>query len=211
MALLVLVFLIPWLEAAWRLHPAQGLAQLHLDNPWTLFYGLLVLVGVTNYLPTRFGRAAAWLALGFVLEYLGLTRDDWSPQRRALLWSAVTWTLAMSIWTAHSAARRGHEARVSLERLWFWFRDHWGVAWALRVQERFNRTAQLKGWPFRLGWFGLEPAGSPPADPPAPPAVELEAETALRGLLRRFAQSWRVDQVLRPGAASSCDRPDAAG
>ena len=87
MAVLVVVFLIPWLEGPWRVRRAGGLTLLHLDAPWTIFYGLLVVVGVTNYLPTRFGAAAGWLALGFVLEYLGLTRDDWPAARRAMLWS----------------------------------------------------------------------------------------------------------------------------
>src|SRR5262249_39141232 len=73
MALLVLVFLIPWLEGPGLGRAPGALARLRLDNPWTLFYGLLVLAGVTNYLPTRFGPAAAWLGLGLGLEYLGLT------------------------------------------------------------------------------------------------------------------------------------------
>ena len=60
MGILVLVLLIPWLEgptcsgrpAAW---------PLRLDAPWSLFYALLVIAGVTNYLPTRYGPAArAW-------------------------------------------------------------------------------------------------------------------------------------------------------
>src|SRR5262249_47983070 len=157
MVLLVVVLLIPWLEGPWRLRRAQGLAQLQLDAPWSIFYGLLVLIGLTNSLPTRFGAAAGWLALGFVLEYLGLTRGDWPAERRALLWSSASWTLAACLWTARFRAGRAPAARARLERLWFWFRDLWGVVWALRIQERFNRTAELKAWPVRLGWFGMEP------------------------------------------------------
>ena len=76
MGLLVLVFLIPWLEGR------GGWDRLRLDSPWTLFYGLLVLAGVTNYLPTRYGPAAAWLGLALVVEYLGLTRTGWPPSWR---------------------------------------------------------------------------------------------------------------------------------
>ena len=208
MVLLVVVLLIPWLEAPWRLRRARGLAPLQLDAPWTLFYGLLVLVGVTNYLPTRFGAAAAWLALGFVLEYLGLTRGDWPVERRALLWSSVSWTLAAGLWTARFRAERAAAARTRLERLWFWFRDLWGVVWALRIQERFNRTAELKAWPVRLDWFGLEPVDR--SSNASMPAACPEVEAAFRGLIRRFAQSWRVDEVLGSDAASSCDQADAA-
>jgi hypothetical protein len=217
MAVLVVVFLIPWLEGPWRVRRAEGLTLLHLDAPWTIFYGLLVVVGVTNYLPTRFAAAAAWLALGFLLEYLGLTLDDWPAPRRAMLWSWSSWTLAAAAWSANRSAARAPAARTRLERLWFWFRDLWGVVWALRILERFNRTAELKGWPVRLGWFGLEPAGAAaaPADaaaPSGPAAVEdpPEAEAAFRGLIRRFAQPERVAEVLASGPSASCHPEDAA-
>jgi hypothetical protein len=209
MVMLVVVFLIPWLEAPWRLRPARGLAQLQLDAPWSLFYALLVVVGVTNYLPTRFAAAAGWLALGFALEYLGLTRDDWPAERRALLWSGASWTLAASIWTARASARRAPKARLRLERLWFWFRDLWGVVWALRIQERFNRTAELKAWPMRLSWFGLVPASVSPADEPL--AASPEAEAAFRALIRRFAQSQRLDEIMELAGGTSCDQPEAPG
>src|SRR5207244_2371533 len=72
----------------------EGPGRLRLDSPWTIFYGLLVLAGVTNYLPTRFGLAAAWLGLGFLVEYVGLTRAGGSAEARAAIWAAVPWTLA---------------------------------------------------------------------------------------------------------------------
>ena len=161
MAVLVLVFLIPWLEGPWRMRRAGGLTLLHLDAPWTIFYWLLVVVGVTNYLPTRFGAAAVWLALGFLLEYLGLTRDDWPASRRARPVVVVVLDAGRrGVVGVRGVPARAPAARTDLERLWFWFRDLWGVVWALRILERFNRTAELKGWPVRLGWFGLEPAGT---------------------------------------------------
>jgi hypothetical protein len=198
--------LIPWLEEQTRLRRAQGLAQLHLDPPWTIFYGLLVLVGVTNYLPTRFGIAAICLALAFFFEYLGLTQVEWPADRRAAIWSWVTWSFALSVWVARWRAGHSPAARASVERLWFWFRDHWGVVWALRVCERFNREAALVGWPVRLSWFGLEPADPLRSDegPSCPP----EAEAAFRGLVRRFARPWRLDLASGTPASSSCDRSD---
>jgi len=207
MVLLVVVFLIPWLEEQTRLRRAQGLAQLHLDAPWTIFYGLLVVVGLTNYLPTRFGIAAACLGLVFFLEYLGLTRVDWPAERRAALWSWVAWTFALSVWVARRRASRAPPARVSCERLWFWFRDHWGVVWALRVRERFNRSAGLGRWPVRLSWFGLEPADPHETDAALP--CPAEAEAAFRGLIRRFAQPWRLDLASGTHAPTSCDRADS--
>jgi hypothetical protein len=68
MGLLVVVMLVPWLEAPEMLRDPEGMGRLRLVAPWSLFYGLLVVAGVTNYLPTRYGPAAAWLAAALLLE-----------------------------------------------------------------------------------------------------------------------------------------------
>jgi hypothetical protein len=205
MVMLVMVFLIPWLEGPWRLRRAHGLELLHLDAPWTIFYGFVVLVGVTNYLPTRFGASASWLALGFILEYLGLTRDSWPVERRAALWCWVPWTMAASVAAAHSAARRAPSGRTRLERLWFWFRDLWGVVWAIRIQDQFNRIAELKAWPIRLSWFGMVPAEEASPVEPLATSDPPDAEATFRGLVRRFAESERLEEV----AGTTSDRDDA--
>lgn len=194
MALLVLVFLIPWLEGPLRMRRFGGLAPLRLDSPWNLFYGFMVTIGVTNYLPTRFALAAIGFAVTFALEYFGLTRLDWPPERRATVWSWVAWAFALSVWAARWRADQGPNSRVPFERLWFWFRDAWGVVWALRIQERFNRTAELKGWPVRLSWFGLVANGAPERDRAA--GVPSEAIAGFRALVRRFATAERVEQAL---------------
>jgi hypothetical protein len=207
MVLMVVVFMIPWLEEAGRMRRPQGVNLVHLDSPWTLFYGLLVVVGVTNYLPTRYGIAAACVGLAFTLEYVGLTRADWPVERRAVVWEWVAWTFALSVWVARWSASRTPTAR-GFDGLWLWFRDHWGVVWALRNQERFNRTAELAGWPVRLSWYGLQPVtGLDGGDQSGIPA---EAEPTFRGLIRRFAEGWRLDRVAASARAPSCDH-DAVG
>jgi len=197
MALLVLIFLIPWLEASLQMHRGQELAQLRLDSPWTLFYGFMVVVGVTNYLPTRFALGAVGFAFTFSAEYLGLTRLDWPAERRAIIWSWVAWTFVLSVWTARWRADHSPAASLPFERLWFWFRDAWGVVWAVRIQERFNRTAELKGWPVRLLWFALAETGPTSRDNAV--TIPSEAIAYFRSLVRRFAQAERVEEVLRGG------------
>ena len=110
MVLLVVVFLIPWLEAGGRLRRPQGLGQVQLDSPWTLFYGLLVLAGVTNFLPTRYGLAALSLGAGLVLEFLGLTRHglDGRGSRRSLVDRGVVagpWLVACGVVESAAIAR----------------------------------------------------------------------------------------------------------
>jgi hypothetical protein len=189
MGLLVLVMMIPWLEAPTLLRHAGGMGRLRLDAPWSIFYALLVVAGVTNYLPTRYGPAVFWLAPGFVLEYLGLERSDWPLERRALVWAVFPWTLMVAVWLAF-ALRRGRSRRPTrdeggLERTWLWFRDHWGVVWALRVQEWFNRAADVAGWPVRLNWFGVVRLVTDAAVPDV-------ATTRLKSLMSRFATAERI-------------------
>jgi hypothetical protein len=197
MVLLVVVFLIPWLEAGGRLRRAQGLGQVQLDSPWTLFYGMLVLAGVTNFLPTRYGLAALALGAGLVVEFLGLTHTGWTAESRAEVWSGVAWSLSLCWWLAEWSNRRPSPGRTPLERVWLSFRNHWGVVWGLRIQERFNRSAELARWPARLTWFGLTPAS--PAATEAPAELPEAAEATLRGLIRRFVPPERVDALLNTG------------
>ncbi len=194
MLLLVVVFLIPWLEAGGRLRRAQGLGQVQLESPWTLFYGLLVLAGVTNFLPTRYGLAALALGAGLVLELLGLTHPGWTTTAHAAVWSAVAWSLALAWWLAEWSQRRPSAGANALDRLWLLFRDHWGVVWALRTQERFNRSAELSRWPLRLTWFGLAAASQESEGPPGESVAQAEA--TLRGLIRRFVTPRRLDALL---------------
>ncbi|AGA25914.1 hypothetical protein [Singulisphaera acidiphila] len=206
MALLVLVFLIPWLEGPGWARKAQGLSRLRLDAPWSLFYVLVVIAGVTNYLPTRYGRAAAWLGLGFVCEYFALTRSEWKLNQGARLWSVVPWSLAVAAWTAFWSQDRAGRPRAGLDATWLWFRDHWGVVWALRLQERFNRTAESLGWPLRLAWDGIVPAIGSTDE--AIQGVVPAADTTLKGLLRRFADLERIEAARGSVASDSCQARD---
>ena len=191
MALLVLVFLIPWLEGP-GLSRSGGLSRLRLDQPWTIFYWLLVIAGVTNYLPTRYAPAAVVVGLGLGLECLGLTAKSVPPESRAAIWSAVPWTLAAAVAAADLCGALGRSGATRFEATWFWFRDHWGVVWALRVAERFNRTAEAQGWGFRLTWHG-------PSMLPGESAIDPSQLEAARGtlvmLLRRFAEAARIERA----------------
>lgn len=206
MSLLVLVFLIPWLESGGLARSVEPLRRLRLDGPWDLFYVGLAIAGVTNFLPTRYGPAAVLLGVGFALETLALTGTTYPPRLRARLWSLVPLCQAGSIWLAYSLCHRRTSSREPVEVLWSQFRDHWGVVWALRVRDRFNREAALRGWGYRLGWEGLDDARAP-ADSVAcgseglvQPETTIQGDpyTTLRGLLRRFADAERLDAFARP-------------
>ncbi len=183
MALLLVVFLVPWLEGTGLVREGGGWDRLRLTAPWTIFYVLLVIAGVTNYLPTRFGLAAVCLAIGFAAEFSGLTGFGLPHDLRGRIWIAVPLCWALAAWFAELAGGRPDRAPPGLGRLWAWFRDGWGVAWALRVRERFNRAAESAGWDVRLTWDGV--VGEVPS----------EATATLIGLLRRFASTGRLEEI----------------
>jgi hypothetical protein len=183
MGLLVVVFLVPWLEGTGLVREGGGWDRLRLTTPWTIFYVLVVVAGVTNYLPTRFGLAAVCLGVGSAAEFLGLTQLEWSHEARGRIWTAVPLCWAFAAWFADLASLGPDRTPPGLGRLWAWFRDGWGVVWALRVQERFNRAAESAGWCVRLTWHGVVGV--------APP----EATAILVSLLRRFAKPGRVEEI----------------
>lgn len=199
-ALLVVVFLIPWLEGAGIGRAGRGHGRIALESPWTIFYVLLVVAGLSNYLPTRYGPAAAVLGLGLGTAFVGLTRGGVGPN--LWHWSVVAWCLGASACLAASIGSRPRHAASELEAMWLWFRDHWGVVWGLRVAERFNRTAEAQGWPVRLAWQGVVRTDGLAGG--LPDEVEDATVATLAGLLRRFVEPERLARAAAAGLRRPC-------
>ena len=161
-----------------------GLNRFDSDRLWTLFLSLLLFVGLSNFAFTRFWLAAVVLGTSLWLSAFPM---DFPGEY------AGPWLLAVSAWMAEAQATHRRTAASGLDRLWLWFRDHWGIVWALRVMERFNRAAESAGWPVRLGWYGAEPVGGS-----GPPEIPEGAEATLKSLLRRFADADRLDAEAEP-------------
>jgi hypothetical protein len=169
---------------------------LRLDPPWNLFFGLLAVAGVLNYLPTHYGLAALSVGAGLALEWAELVHPAW-----ARFGPAFPWILALAIWLAEARSSGGEAGRNGVERLWFWLRDRWGLVWGVRVLDRFNRAAESSGWPFRLGWHGIIAEGESSDESSA------AAEATLHGLLRRFADRERIEAE----SARTLDHPRHTG
>ncbi|GAC1325415.1 MAG: hypothetical protein NVSMB14_17640 [Isosphaeraceae bacterium] len=189
MAVLVLVLLIPWLEATGLARVSSPWDRLRLEAPWTGFFGLLAFAATTNYLPTRLCFAAIVSLAGFAVIGWGMTSFDRVEQTRETAWTIGLWSFAFAILIAHEGSRRKLSVKNDLDRAWFWFRDRWGVVWSLRVLERFNETALALNWPIRLSWQGvLSLTGNPLESADLPES----AVTTFVTLLRRFADQDRI-------------------
>lgn len=206
MGLMVLVFLLPWLEGSGLAGAAESMDRLRLETPWSIFFAMLALAGVANYLPTRWSPSALLVGASLIVELVGLVSPSWSAEGRARCWSVAPGLSALGVLAAAGRGADSGAEGPGLPRLWAWFRDRWGVVWALRVRERFNRSAEAAGWPVRLSWHGpIAPDGGEAT------LIPEAAERTLAALLRRFADAGRIDEVLGRPEGRSCPRGDPGG
>jgi hypothetical protein len=75
--------------------------------------------------------------------------------------------------------------------VWKKFRSVYGVVWALRVTERINEVAKLRGWPWRWSWSGATAVEVSPGTDAA--ALDSESERAIwrqlwQNIFRRFLE-----------------------
>jgi hypothetical protein len=165
-------FVVVGLLAVLLLPVAEGWGRPRLQTSHLLFLAAVLAVGLLNYLPTRFGPAAAVLGAGCTagLARLAGESGDAFP---ALAVSLTPWlALGCASWSA--------QPREAVDRLWLAFRDRFGFVWGQRLRDQFNRAAANAAWAISLSWTGLRPAtqGTIPES-----AVVL---ATLRAILKRF-------------------------
>jgi hypothetical protein len=164
---LVGVLILPLVEG-WIIG-ASSLDALRLS-----FLAATLLVGIGNYVPTRFGiaaLAALFVVGGWFAIMLVPSRAEATPFFLALriVTAVVPWL------TMVSPTRRAGD---DLGGEWRSFRDRLGFVWAERTREQFNRAAENAGLPFRLGWLSTHGDGSD---------TEIaQAESIFRRLTQRF-------------------------
>lgn len=178
------------------LHPGQDL-EINSIRSWFLL-GLITIefccFGLTKYaIPIGLLAAAqvCWLW-------------DWLPLLPATPWLAPVqevlglWLLCFAIVTAWLLATLPRRAERSFDRLWFDFRDSFGLFWALKLAERVNDAGQQAGWDFDLGWSGFRTKAdfAPLGD--LPPATAAALQHNLQGLLRRFVAAEWISERLAP-------------
>jgi hypothetical protein len=181
---------------AWRSGvPTESLV---LDAPVLIGYAFVLVMGLGNYFGTRFTLPALLIAVAGLLSVSSFLADrsGWlpTPDRSRML---ACCGLIVATWWAAIIARRRHVSPPPLERIWFEFRDTFGIVWARRVQERFNETAHHSGWTARLSPFGFVTDNGQPLDWSRIDANSVEEmQIWLRWLLRRFVDPEWIDRRL---------------
>lgn len=189
--LVPLLFVLGWPAlAAWR--PSEPLRPVQLETPSLVGYGLVLVMGVGNYLGTRFTLPALLYAAALIL----LVAPFWAsvpgavpdpPLARIL----ATFSLSGAALVALLLVRR-QSPTTGLERVWRDFRNWFGIVWALRIQERVNATAAKEQWPARVEQDRILWTQSPPD-----PAVQERLDQTIRWLLRRFVDDSWIDRRMK--------------
>lgn len=179
---------------AWR--SGVPVDSLVVDAPVVIGYAFVLVMGLGNYFGTGFTFPAVLVAVSGLLNMSCFLADrpGWlpSPDRNRML--ACGGLIVATCWAAF-VTRRHLDSRAPLERVWFDFRDTFGIVWARRVQERFNETAHHHGWPAHLSPFGFVTETGQPVD-----WSRLDANTVtamqiwVRWLLRRFVDPEWIDR-----------------
>ncbi len=155
------------------------------------FMVLLVLVGWMNFAGTRHGVAALLVAAGqallmrpFLPFMASAAESPWVDCVATLLVAAGSlFAAGLSAFRPVTAGCREGSV-LGIDGPFLALRETLGAAWTLRIAERFNATAQARGWPCRLRFAGLD-AGGDPHDA----GWHRDAIRCLRALLLRFVST----------------------
>ena len=165
-----------------------GTLDLGPAREWMLI--ILIVVGLANYVLTRFGAASCLFAIGqsFVLwRHLPLPDSlNAIPNPRSI----GTMLIVVAVFVVWFQTRT-QSTSSNWDQVWGQFRDMFGLVWGLRVMERVNSTGKIGDWKTELQWTGFQPSTG--WDPEEAEAIEK----TMRTLLRRFLSTEWIDARLK--------------
>lgn len=150
--------------------------ELPVDPILVGFLATAIGVGLVNFLPTRGGLGALALSIACLIALrhidseVGETERAWSLGLAA----AAPWLSALPIAVRHRAS--------DADSRWRGFRDRFGVVWAVRLREQFNRATENAGLKVELGWVGLRRLDGKPLSE----SDRAASEELLGALMKRF-------------------------
>ncbi|MEZ6057444.1 MAG: hypothetical protein R3C01_12150 [Planctomycetaceae bacterium] len=184
----------------WRLEGMS--APIKVPAPLLAGLGVVMAMGLGNYLPTRYFVTVCLMGLAMLLVLLPVsTFVELSHSQSRLIRLAATSLLCGSVLFGAWASRMVRTIECPISRLWNDYWDSFGLIWAIRLSERFNAKANEEQWPWRLGALGLEPF--PPRegkdaeefDRPTP-AEEAAMMRNIRWMIQRFVSDCWVERHL---------------
>ena len=160
-------------------------------------FAFVVVMGLGNYVGTRFTFPALLHGLALVLMVLPLAtaQFSWLPDvAQSRLAAALM--IGGALWWAERCERLAAPVRTPLDRVWIEFRDRFGIVWSKRILDRLNHMAANDRLIARMGLTGVVARDGNDVPPPDDVAA---LERSLRWLLRRFVDEAWIDEQLRRG------------
>lgn len=203
--LVPLVLVLEWPAVALGVSGSLG-TPLEVSPPVLMGFGLVLLMGAGNYLPTRYGMPALMTVVALVGVLL-TARDGSRESSQTEEWwrSGATAAVAVAAIWAGRVSRWPTLAANPYDRVWFDYRDAFGIVWARRLLERINERAVAEGWPCRLAEGGFQ--WDEGVDERRQAETGVRIDHTFRWLLRRFVDPEWIDARLGTSELPGLDAP----
>jgi hypothetical protein len=176
----------------WATAPRPAAVQ--LEAPHVLGWLLVLLMGAGNYLGTKFWDAAGLYAAALVLLIASFSSatPGWLSAELVRTWASIA--VALAVIVAFWKAERAPVVQPSLERVLEDYRNHYGIVWGRRLQERLNGVAQKQGWPVGFTARGL--VWEEGVSDKQRHETTAQVDQSLRWMLKPFVNPEWIDQRL---------------
>lgn len=181
--------------------------------PIAMGLAIVLLMGLGNYVGTRYALAAALAGVAVCLVVAPLSEAaPRLPLEPATLHLLAVVCLSLAVLWGDWQSRRPTVSDSPLNHLWLDFRDTFGIVWARRILDRVNDRAVAENWPWRLSDFGLVPR---PPGAQRPASIDMtspdaaKTEHAFRWLLRRFVDPPWIEARLHPASRAVAEAAPA--
>lgn len=177
---------------------------LEIQLPVFLGFILVLVMGVGNYLGTRYALGAFFCGVAVLLTLWPLSNLFNGEIARTNSWRASA-ALVMGLAMLHGfrQSKRPSLEESPFDRLWFDFSDSFGIVWSMRIQDRINQLAEQEKWSVRLGTEGFNWQENASHVDRLHSTERLEQ--TLRWLLRRFVEPEWIDQRLKMSKTTTED------
>lgn len=154
------------------------------------FLSVLAVIGWMNYVGTWRRLPATLVTLGGLILMRGFLPGFEVERASDSPWidASGAWLLAaggmLAVVPRVGQAPRAQVLAEQIERPFLCLRETLGIAWTMRVAERFNGLAESRGWPCRLEADGFESGGDP-----LDRSWHRDAIRTFDSIMRRFVSS----------------------
>lgn len=176
------------------------ITELVIQLPVFIGFVLVLVMGVGNYMGTRYGLSAATSGIAVMISLWPLSNLFGGDASLAEYWRAIAaFLFGAGLLHGFRQAARPILVDSNFDLLWFDFCDSFGIVWSIRIQDRINQVAVKEKWAVRLGTEGFKWKSE--TSPEEQQRTTQRLDQTLRWLFRRFVENEWIDQRLTRSSA----------